>query len=650
MNLDAKISFYNNAKDVAPSKEITIRDLVRIIHDEEHAAAVALVRSAQTDDEKKVAKMKLPAVQISGHVIEGNRAQAIQQGRFTHSGWLQLDIDGDGLNGNTPQRARAILGADRHVLSAFVTPSGQGAKALFRVKPCLTDQEHKRSFGAVQKYIRDAYGLSLDPSTKDTGRLCYLSADKECTWNGAPVEFVLPVEKSPEPTKSKSIKPGGVVIRGNQEHDSTLADLAEMLAPIQRPSYDQWLRICSGAWNHFGESATTVLAARWPEESPGEYADKFSHRLVDVTLGTVVHLAKEHGWTPRSRSSGTPAGNTPPPPPKDVFRVMLAERAFNAANVPPKPVPVLSLGDKCIGTPGNLMALQAGIKVGKSGVVGAINAAFFIGNYANQHDTLGFSADNPDGHAVIHFDTEQSRYDHDGTIRRALSRVDMEAPPTWFQSFSVADLPTGNRVMAMETALEDAVESFGGIRCIILDGVADFMRDPNDPTEAFALVDKLHADAIKHNCTIIVVIHENPGSDIGKTRGHLGSQLARKSESNLRLQKDVQTGITTIWADAARHCHIPKNEGTCFSWCDTLGRHVSRGSAGTIKASQKTEKFRTEAESAFGDAASLAYSALVAGIMAATGLKSEKTAEKRIVTYQAEGIVSKTSSGSYSLK
>jgi P4 family phage/plasmid primase-like protien len=213
MSTDAKISFYNSARDVAPSKGITIRELVRIIHDEEHVDAVALVRSAQTEDEKKAAKMKLPAVQISGHVTEGNRAQAIQQGRFTHSGWLQLDIDGDGLNGNTPQQARAILGADRHVLSAFITPSGKGAKALFKVRPCSTDEEHKGTFRAVEKYIGDTFGMKLDPSTKDTGRLCYLSADKDCTWNGAPMEFVSPVEMGtngsqspPTPKPSKSSK------------------------------------------------------------------------------------------------------------------------------------------------------------------------------------------------------------------------------------------------------------------------------------------------------------------------------------------------------------------------------------------------------------------------------------------------------------
>ena len=214
MSTDAKISYYNSAKDVAPSKEITIRELVRMIHDEDYAAGVALVRAATGEDEKRIAKMKLPAVQISGHVTDGNRAQAIQQGRFLHSGWLQLDVDGPGLGMKTPAQAREILGADRHVLSAFVTPSGDGAKALFKIAPCVTDEEHKAAFRAVEKYIADSYGLTIDPATKDTGRLCFIPADSGCTWNGSPVEFVPPVEKTPEPTKSKNSKQGAPVIRG----------------------------------------------------------------------------------------------------------------------------------------------------------------------------------------------------------------------------------------------------------------------------------------------------------------------------------------------------------------------------------------------------------------------------------------------------
>jgi len=333
-------------------------------------------------------------------------------------------------------------------------------------------------------------------------------------------------------------------------------------------------------------------------------------------------------------------------PSPDVFREMLAERIFDADKWPAKPEPILSLGTACIGTPGNIMAVQAGIKAGKTATVGAINAAFFVGRAAGEFDTLGFTATNDQEHAVLHFDTEQSRYDHDATIRRALSRAGAERPPEWFQSFCLTDLAQGNRVYAMETAVEDAVQTFGGIHAVILDGVADFMRDPNNAEEAFALVDKLHGEAVRLNCLIIAVIHENPGGmDSGKTRGHLGSQLARKAETNLRIRKDASTAISTIWADHARSCHIPQSHGICFQWSDKMGRHVGCGRASAIKADAKHGEYRKLAEHAFGDQSAMTFTELREALREALkkdpeGKKaSEETAKRRIREFKAEGIV-----------
>ena len=109
---------------------------------------------------------------------------------------------------------------------------------------------------------------------------------------------------------------------------------------------------------------------------------------------------------------------------------------------------------------------------------------------------------------------------------------------------------------------------------MLLDGAADFIPNPNDPDEAFAFVDELHQLAIRYDTAIICVIHENPSSETGKTRGHFGSQLERKAETNLRLSKDGD-GVTTVFAEKARHAHIPKERGTRFVWSDEEKMHVT---------------------------------------------------------------------------
>lgn len=336
------------------------------------------------------------------------------------------------------------------------------------------------------------------------------------------------------------------------------------------------------------------------------------------------------------------------PSAEERLRERLRERRFNHAVVPPRPLPLLKLGGKIIATPGNLQLVQAPAKAGKSAVVGAIIAAV-VGGPQSGRDTLGFEAENVFAKALLHLDTEQSRFDHDALIRRSLARAGREMCPDWLVSHCLTDMDVAERLEALRLLLKDAAEVHGGVHLVIVDGVADLCADPNDPAEAFALVGDLHTLAIKHDCAILTVLHENPGSETGKTRGHLGSQLERKVETPLRLAKDAASGVTTIWSDRARHCHIPREDGSCFAWSDEAGMHLSVGSVRQLKASAKQGKFRAEAEGLFGDDRSLNYAALVERITDRLGVH-KRTAERRVVTYQAEGAVIKVEGENYTLR
>ncbi|MEI6078828.1 MAG: hypothetical protein WCS94_24855, partial [Verrucomicrobiota bacterium] len=106
----------------------------------------------------------------------------------------------------------------------------------------------------------------------------------------------------------------------------------------------------------------------------------------------------------------------------------LAERAFDFDKRPDKPVPIFQLCGHPLCTAGNIANIQALPKAGKSAVVESMIAATVNGNRQGP-DTLGFSAENPKGHALIHLDTEQSQYDHDALIRRALRRARVTTSP-----------------------------------------------------------------------------------------------------------------------------------------------------------------------------------------------------------------------------
>lgn len=323
---------------------------------------------------------------------------------------------------------------------------------------------------------------------------------------------------------------------------------------------------------------------------------------------------------------------------------LLVEREFKFSVRPEKPEPLIQLNNQPLCTRGNITNIQAPPKAGKSAVVDAILAASLNG-IKQGCDTLGFVAQNPNGHALIHFDTEQSRYDADSLVRRCMRRANISDPPAWFYSYSVADLEIETRKSAMHHEVRSKIKEHDGIFAVVIDGIGDLCKDPNDSVEAFNLVHELVTLSIQYDCTIITVLHENPGSESGKTRGHLGSHIERKAETNLRLAKS-KDGITTIWADKARHCHLPKELGSCFTWNTEKNMHTSCGTAIEMKRAADFEKMKTDAELSFGDAEGMIPKELTAAIMESLTLK-ERAAKGRMSRWCKYKIIRKASTGKY---
>jgi len=102
---------------------------------------------------------------------------------------------------------------------------------------------------------------------------------------------------------------------------TTTTDLSTMLTAIVeahggRLDYDMWLRVCSGVWSEYSfDESFPILEGIMPEERPGEYARKHGGRLKDVTMGTVIHLAREAGWRGEARPY-SPPGHAPRPAPR----------------------------------------------------------------------------------------------------------------------------------------------------------------------------------------------------------------------------------------------------------------------------------------------------------------------------------------------
>ena len=182
----------------------------------------------------------------------------------------------------------------------------------------------------------------------------------------------------------------------------------------------------------------------------------------------------------------------------------------------------------------------------------------------------------------------------------------------------------------------------GGLHSLFIDGVADLVFDVNDLAEACGLVAELHQLATETGCVIVTALHHNPGGE--KTRGHLGSQIERKSESVLVLRKDGET--ISISCKPARRQEVSGDKAPRFSWDTAAGMHLITESKTTTADDRKRIELGTLADEVFGDRQNLKWVELKGAIMTARGW-STNTAGNKITAMMALGVVTKSSFGLY---
>jgi hypothetical protein len=156
------------------------------------AKEVAAVRQTLATKGKEAAdelKKRLPGI-----LWTGTFSRRANDGLKAHAGFLCADLDA------IPDRAAELhdaLRADPHAAAAFVSPSGNGLKVVFRV--AADADRHARSYAAVREHLRTCYKASPDEKAKDLARLCFVSHDPAAWWNpdATPLELLPEMPKAP---------------------------------------------------------------------------------------------------------------------------------------------------------------------------------------------------------------------------------------------------------------------------------------------------------------------------------------------------------------------------------------------------------------------------------------------------------------------
>jgi hypothetical protein len=309
-----EIDFYSSATASTATATTTLSDLIDAIRSDEFAAKIARLRStlaAGDDDGYAVAKKDLQAVSISG-TTDGRRARAIEEGRFRHSGLLQLDFDAVDNIGWEVDEIVEILQAEPRIVAAFVSPSGAGVKGIARIPVCKTRDEHVAAFAAARNHFR-SHNLTIDEACKDPVRLMFVSHDPGAWIDLERTAVFESVAGTPDlPKAPKALNKSSMVIKGGGSlKEITPQTVRDMLAVIpSSPSYEEWLKIASAVWDAIGEDEGTNVLIDWsPEKIAGEYSEKYKSRLKDIHTGTLVHLAKDYGWTQPAPVSATTRKN-----------------------------------------------------------------------------------------------------------------------------------------------------------------------------------------------------------------------------------------------------------------------------------------------------------------------------------------------------
>lgn len=154
-----------------------------------------------------------------------------------------------------------------------------------------------------------------------------------------------------------------------------------------------------------------------------------------------------------------------------------------------------------------------------------------INQYYTIDDQIGITSTDVEVDKVIWLDTEQSNFDSMRTYNKLVAYDSRIAP--YIEYKSIRQLSTPNRFIKF---FSDTLQSKKKT-IFVLDGVTDIVDAVMDDTESGIFTRLLLRVLDVKNIAVICVIHTNQGDIGGKSRGHIGADLWRKTIAQLQLTK-----------------------------------------------------------------------------------------------------------------
>ena len=156
-----KVTIFKNVYEKENPHHIQMETALNRIQAGKSGSIISQVRDGHKDK-----KLSLPVVLFSGEFSKRS-----DEALFEHSGYIVLDFDHVEVD-----TVKTALSTDDYVYACWISPSGDGIKALVQI---TNPERHRDHFRALRTYFYKQYGLELDESGINESRACFESHDPD---------------------------------------------------------------------------------------------------------------------------------------------------------------------------------------------------------------------------------------------------------------------------------------------------------------------------------------------------------------------------------------------------------------------------------------------------------------------------------------
>ena len=157
------ITVFAHIKEVNNPFYKEIDDVLNDIKKGTNKDYIEKLRLEKDKEKRNLLKTKLKSICFSGKFSSRAAINCVE-----HSGFACLDFD----DVEDPTCLRDTLEGNDYIYSAFISPSGNGVKAIVKIPAIIKD--HKKYYEA----LCETFDTKLDTKTKDISRVCYESFDE----------------------------------------------------------------------------------------------------------------------------------------------------------------------------------------------------------------------------------------------------------------------------------------------------------------------------------------------------------------------------------------------------------------------------------------------------------------------------------------